>query len=160
MTRLLRTLGAAALLTALAGCTAAGTATMTAREPSYSAQQRDALKDGDVSWDEYKTSFDAYVACLQRKGYELADIHVENDLFTAGVPGAAVDSGADDECYGYNWSRVDDAWQIAHEDTSESARLVSACLRSRNVAPSPSYQKNLELLKQHGIELADCPADG
>ncbi|GIT78934.1 hypothetical protein LLS1_06030 [Leifsonia sp. LS1] len=119
-----------------------------------------ALDDGDVTWDEYEAAFKAYEACLARHGYELDQPHISGDLMDFGVPSAAVDSGVDDTCYAFNWAQVDQAWQIAHEDTSESAQIVAECLRSHGIVPSEKYTENLERLRGNGIQLGDCPADG
>ncbi len=143
----------------LVGCS--GSATAPARspiEPSISAQQKNALQDGEISWDEYHAAFNAYQACLIREGYELVNPQVKGDLMDFGVPGGAVDSGVDDRCYDFNWAQVDRVWQIAHEDTSESAQIIANCLRSKLIEPSRTYKENLELLRKNEIEIADCPA--
>ncbi|MGO4536735.1 hypothetical protein [Leifsonia sp. 2MCAF36] len=129
-------------------------------EQSISGQQRDALKDGRITWDEYQSAFKAYAACLTKKGYELVNPQVKDDLMDFGVPGAAVESGADETCYAYNWGQVDGVWQIDHEDTSESAQIVAHCLQVNGYTPAEKYQDNLELLKTHGIDIADCPVNG
>lgn len=145
----------------LLGCSgSAGSPTRSAVQPAISSQQKEALADGAVNWDEYQVSFQAYQACLSRKGYELVNPTVKGELMDFGVPAAAVDSGADDECYQYNWAQVDQVWQIAHEDTSESAQIVANCLRSKGITPKAEYTANLELLRDHGIDLADCPVNG
>jgi hypothetical protein len=145
----------------LVGCS--GPASQPARsaiEPSISIQQKDALKDGQITWDEYQSGFKAYDACLTKKGYQLVNPHVKGDLMDFGVPGAAVDSGADDECYQFNWAQVDGAWQIDHEDTSESAQIIANCLQANGFTPVEKYADNLALLNKHGIDIADCPVNG
>jgi len=149
------------LVGSLVGCS--GPAAVSAHstdEPSISRQQKEALKGGVITWDEYQTAFKAYQACLSKKGFQLVDPHFKNDLMDFGVPAAAVDSGADDKCYSYNWAQVDQAWQIAHEDTSESAQIVANCLRAKGITPVEKYTDNLELLKHNGIDVGDCPTVG
>ena len=145
----------------LSGCS--GAAETPSSSPSLAAisrQQVDALQDGDVTWDEYQTGFAAYQACLSKEGYELVDPHIADDLMEFSVPGTAVESGADDACYQYNWSQIDDAWQIAHQDTSASARLVAACLEANGIKPEQKYTDNVDLLNENGIDASECPADG
>ena len=154
---LLAALTSAVAAATISGCSgAAETPSHSASEAAISQQQTDALKDGDVSWDEYQTAFKAYQACLREAGFTLSDPRVVDDLMDFGIPGVAVDSGADDKCYQFNWSRVDDAWQIAHEDTSPSAKLVSACLQAKGITPRTKYRDNVELLKQSGIDVSEC----
>ncbi|MFF1877511.1 hypothetical protein [Leifsonia sp. NPDC058230] len=151
---------ACCIVGSLIGCSgSAATPVHSTIEPSTSAQQKDALQDGGVSWDEYQAAFNAYRACLMREGYELVDPQVKGDLMDFGVPGAAVDSGADDRCYDFNWAHVDQVWQIAHEDTSESAQIIANCLREHRIEPSSMYGDNLELLEKNGIDIADCPVN-
>ncbi|ROS52689.1 hypothetical protein [Frigoribacterium sp. PhB24] len=145
----------------LSGCSgAAETPSDSPGEAAVSQQQVDALRDGDVTWDEYQTGFAAYQACLSKEGYELVDPHIADDLMDFAVPGAAVESGADDTCYQYNWSKIDDVWQVAHQDTSASARLVAACLEANGITPRQKYTDNVELLNENGIDVSGCPVNG
>lgn len=145
----------------LSGCSgAAETPSDLPSEAAVSQQQVDALRDGDVTWDEYQTGFAGYQACLSKEGYELVDPHITDDLMEFAVPGAAVSSGADDTCYQYNWSKIDDVWQVAHQDTSASARLVAACLEANGITHRQKYTDNVDLLGENGIDVSECPVDG
>lgn len=152
-------LGAVVLLVVLTGCsTAPGPST--APSPSdISPRQRSALADGDITWDEYESGFNDYRACLQKEGYSLVDPHRVGDVFEAGVPGPAVESGVNDQCYAYTWQDVDTAWQVAHEDTSSSAEIVAACLRAHGIEPQTSYQRNLGLMEANHLSVDQCPSE-
>lgn len=152
---------AALAVIALSAC-GVGTGSEGIPSPSsaISSQQSAALADGEVTWDEYETGFDAYRSCLAKAGYELVDPTRSGDVMDFRVPGGAVDSGADDHCYQYFWGQVDRAWQIAHEDTSETAKWIAACLQSKGVSPQPTKAENEELLRSHGIALSECAEDG
>jgi hypothetical protein len=147
-----------ALLTT--ACSTAGEGATTSppeTKGSISPQQREALKDGVVSWDEYEAGFTAYRTCLGKHGYKMLDPHVEGDLFEFSVPLDADDSNVDQKCYSYTWSRVDDEWQLAHEDTSPSAQVVKNCLLQLGRTPSSSFQSNVRLLQESGMRVEDCP---
>lgn len=79
-------------------------------EPVQSQAQVDALSDGVVTYDEFRTGFDRYAACLLAAGF---DIHgTENGkLMDAAIPGEAVDSGADMACYVAEFRQLDIEWQ-------------------------------------------------
>lgn len=155
---LLVTLGVAALT--LTGCTSDGSPTSPGPDSTtrISAQQVSALSDAHITWDEYSEAYVAYRDCLSKAGHALIDPRVEDDLYDASIPGAAVEDGSNTRCYSYYWDRVDSVWQIAHEDTSYSARFVINCLETRGVPHQRRYQDNLKLLTAHGLKLADCPA--
>lgn len=153
---------AAGCLGVLAGCTDAATQATTASrtDSAISSEQRQALADGKVTWDEYKAGFDAYEACLRKAGYELQSPHVdEYRRMDFGVPAAAVDSGDDEKCYRYHYSGVDDAWQIAHLDESETAQNVKSCLRSAGITPKNRYADNVALLEEHGLDASQCASN-
>lgn len=162
--RLPRVSGAlvALFVMALSGCQAASPApTPSATGSAASDQQREALADGKVTWDEYKAGFDAYRGCLEKAGYELVSPHVDEfRLMDFGVPDAAVQSGVDDKCYRLHYSGVDDAWQIAHLDESETAQTVKSCLSAAGISPKKRYSDNLDLLEEHGIDVEKCSAEG
>lgn len=152
-------------LLAMAGLSGCAGVSATKPTPSptvaQSKQQRAAVSDGVVTLDEYRAGFDRYQACLARAGFELVDPHLdEHDLMDSGVPDAAVRSGVDEKCYRYNWEAVDTLWQIAHEDSSESAQIVRACLESKGVDPRDAYADNLDLMQELGIDITECGAVG
>lgn len=144
-----------ALVGMLAGCTPQeATEAQTAK--SISKQQRDALADRSVTFDEYQTGFDAYRTCLKEQGIELQSVGMDGDLIDFRIPGEP--SKVDEDCYSFNWEQVDDAWQIAHQDTSPSAELVKECLEHFGATPKAAYTENLDLLTGLGKTFADCPA--
>ncbi|MFC4243569.1 hypothetical protein ACFOYW_09300 [Gryllotalpicola reticulitermitis] len=145
-------------------CSCSGTVVGPSHSPSAAAisqQQRSALRDGIVTWDEYKTGFDAYQACLAKAGYRLATPHVdEYQLMDFGIPDAAVRSGVDKKCYQFHWAQLDGAWQMAHQDSSESAKIIAACLEARGVTPAEKYSDNVNLMQKHNIDVSQCPPGG
>jgi hypothetical protein len=140
----------------LAGCTATpGTPPSTS--VAISSEQIAALEDGTITWDEYEQGFNDYRSCLRDAGYELVEPHRERDVFAAGVPDAAVASGVNDTCYAFTWEQVDVAWQLAHEDSSETAEIVASCLRSKGIEPRPKYKDNLRLMEEHRLAIDNFP---
>lgn len=110
----------------------------------------------DVTYDQYQAAFNEYRACLQGKGYEIV-IHGEvNRTIQFSVPSAAVDSGADAECYDGGFALVDAAWQISQIDTSESAQILRACLIELGIEPDESYQAMNEQLFESGNDPTAC----
>lgn len=145
----------AAVIGLLSGCAPETTAERPT-EKSISNQQRDALADRTVTFDEYQTGFDAYRACLQQHGIELQDVGMDGDLIDFRIPGEP--SEDDQDCYSFNWEQVDDAWQMAHQDSSPSAEVVKRCLEHFGTVPKAGYADNLALLTTLGKTVADCPA--
>jgi hypothetical protein len=83
--------------------------------PELSADQQAALADGEVTRDEYRAGFERYRTCLEGEGYSLVGVDTSNTIFNFGVPGPAVDSGVDAQCYEAEFRELDMAWQISNE---------------------------------------------
>ncbi|QSB23251.1 hypothetical protein [Curtobacterium sp. 24E2] len=162
---MIRGLLAVAIATSVAAllCSCSGTAPEPSRSQSAAAisqQQRTALDDGAVTWDEYKSGFDAYQACLSEAGYQLMDPQVDEfQLMDFGIPDAAVQSGTEKKCYQLYWAQLDGAWQAAHEDSSESAEIIKACLESNGVTPAGKYTDNVKLMQKHNVDLSQCASE-
>lgn len=51
------------------------------------------------------------------------------------IPDAAEVNGTDTQCYDAEFSDVDSMWQVANEDTSETATILRECLVKAGLTP-------------------------
>jgi len=123
-----------------------------------SPEQTAELSDGEVTADEYEAAFQRYRECLSAAGYELADVQFDNHVYSFGVPGEAVDSGVDDECYSAEFRYVDMLWQGTDDVTnsSDTAEFVRECLRDRGIEPADTLEEMSQQLREANIEHSEC----
>jgi len=122
-------------------------------------EQKEILRDGVVTFDEYERAVLATIACLRDAGVEVIDIRPSDDGtsidFTyGGVP----DEGADalEEVFNRCWDRhvsyVADLYSIQNarspSETAEHVRQAARCMRAAGmeVPPEVSYQGLFDLV--------------
>lgn len=93
---------------------------------------------------------------MAKAGYELVDPKLAGDEWDYRIPGAAMDSGLSDKCYSFNWQQVDARWQQQHIETSDTAKIVAACLRKNGIQPRQHYSDNVTLLQKSNIDPGTC----
>ncbi|HLV04035.1 hypothetical protein [uncultured Georgenia sp.] len=76
-----------------------------------SAEQVAEIEDGVVTPEEYQAAFERYEECLGAAGFELSEVTTADRVKRYTVPGDAVTSGADEECYRSEFHVVDRVWQ-------------------------------------------------
>jgi len=119
--------------------------------PSPSAQQNADLYDGRVTHQEYLAAYSRYAGCMAEAGYPMAPVSGAPPLVFYAVPGAAVDAGADAQCYAREFAGVDRAWQSA------LGLIDSACLAAHGIDGSRmSLETQLAELKRLGETLNSC----
>ena len=153
MRRLFVVASALLLAASLTGCGASGSNVGTTADQGHPA-----LSDGEVSYDEYQAEFRAYSSCLEDAGYKFIVHDEENQTIQFSVPGGAVESGVDANCYDEEFAEVDATWQIAHIDTSESARILRTCLEGLGITPGESYDEMTKQLSDSGNDPSACSA--
>ena len=122
-----------------------------------SRQQAAEISDRRITPDEYHASFRRYRECLRAGGYDLRDVRVESDgLYQFGVPDAAVRAGVDEECYLTHWKLVDNLWQIAMQDRSQTTQALRDCLTRRGIAPREDREGIDQQMREAGIAFPDC----
>lgn len=152
----------------LGGCSSAGPSEQTTDGPDgpltgvdvsdASAAQAGEISDRAATADEYQAAFQRYRECLSAAGFELVDVEFRNSVFEFGVPNAAVEDGADAECYRAEFYYVDMLWQSADQvqNNSDTARLYRECLQERGVEPAETLEEMSEQLREAGIEPTEC----
>ena len=119
--------------------------------PSTSAQQEADLSDGRVTHQEYLSAYSRYAGCMAEAGYPMAPVSGTPPYVSYAVPSAAVDAGADGDCYAREFSQVDRAWQSALD------AINSACLAAHGVdGDRMSLQEQLAELRLLGETLSSC----
>lgn len=151
----LASVGALCLILA-GGYAAAGATEAPATVSGPSSQQLAAMSDGHVAADEYRAALERFRSCLADGGYEVLVQGEYNGTMDYSIPSAAVDSGVDGTCYEREFTQVDTAWQLAHEDTSRSAQLVRDCLESNGIALQGTLAGMVEQLREAGISTRSC----
>lgn len=120
-------------------------------EPELSAAQTAELADGQVTREEYEAAFDRFASCMADAGHPLLRVDRSRTLIDYSLTDDAVYSKAEPQCYVGEFRDVDIAWQLAHQDTSESAKRLRECLTAAGIAPAPTSEENTQKLKDAGI---------
>ncbi|CAH0198801.1 hypothetical protein SRABI76_01962 [Microbacterium oxydans] len=110
----------------------------------------------EVTYDEYQAAFTAYSSCLEDAGYSLRIDGEDNQTVQFSVPSGAVASGADQKCYDEHFASIDSAWQLARIDTSNSARILRACLEGLGLVPADTYEEMNKQLFDAGEDPSVC----
>jgi hypothetical protein len=121
-----------------------------------SPEQREALKDSVVTSDEYHAAYRRFASCMSQAGYSLIEGGEERGVIKYSVPGAAVDSGVDEKCYNREFSAVDASWQLAHEEESEGAEVLRACLKKFGLQSGADNAERQQILEEAGHTLQEC----
>lgn len=121
-----------------------------------SADQAAAIADGTVSREAYDDGFRRYQACLADAGYSLVDVREEYQQIHFGVPAAAVESGADERCYDFEYRKIDEIWQLSIQDQSKTAIMFGQCLDDAGLDSSGTRADKLNRMREHGITIEQC----
>ena len=158
MTLRLRALALVALLP-IVGCSATSDeSTGVPNVPEMaSSEVTAALSDGTVTYDEYESAYRNFVACMNDGGFEVIEHDPDaNGVINYSVSNDAVAAGVDEACYNEHYGPGDQAFQIAHEDTSSSAEFLRTCLREHGIEPSDTMEGLLAQFEKEGIDIATC----
>jgi len=156
-----RLVSAASLLTGcllLAGCAQSAPEAHNPAPPkiSTSAEQKAALADGKVDYDEYQAGWRRYVACDAKAGYTITQTGEVNQVISGQIPDAAVDSGVDKKCYEGEFKQIDMLWQTARIETSPAAAKFRECLSAKGETPEATYAGMVQQLQDLGIDPSTC----
>lgn len=141
----------------LGGCTGATQAVDPAplvAEPVISAEQAAEIADGAVAITEYEAAYRRYLGCMSQAGIEVVETGKDRTVYEFAVPESGSD--ADAICYAREFEQVDIAWQIAHQDESESTDHLRACLRRHGVDPAATVDEIVVQMEAAGISPGDC----
>jgi hypothetical protein len=129
-------------------------------------EQRDALSDGVVEFEEYEAGFARFNDCVSGAGYPLASVRLvpESQLYDFRVPAAATDTGVEDRCYEAEWAGLDRAWQLSPERPRPPGEVtveavMTACLQEAGVdvpSDAPSPDDLLAIGEANGLPLEEC----
>lgn len=128
-------------------------------DQDMSKQQQEALADNKVTNDEYHAGYAGFSACMTRAGYPLIDLGESHEVIQYSIPAAAVDAGADVECYTHYFEQLDIKWQVSRQDDSYTADVIRRCLTSHNIAPAQTLEEMLKQLDSQQIEIDQCLED-
>jgi hypothetical protein len=152
----------------LAGCSSAASSERSAADADgplagldvsdASEAQAAEISDRAATADEYQAAFQRFRECLSGAGFELTDVALKNSVYEFGVPDAAVQDGADEECYVSEFRYTDILWQTsdAVQNDSENAQSLRECLRERGIEPGDTLEEMNGQLREAGIEPPEC----
>lgn len=123
-----------------------------------SAAQAAEISDREVTVDDYQAAFQRFRECLSAAGFEITDLEFRNHVYEFGVPNAAVEDGADADCYRAEFYYVDMLWQTSDivQNASESTQLFRECLQERGIEPRDTAAEIDQQLREAGIEPPEC----
>lgn len=105
----------------------------------------------DVTQDEYRAAFEEFTSCMDDAGYPVVVRDDSKTVIEYSVLGTAVDNGVEAECY-REFELIDQAWQVANEDTSIGALKIRACLEENGVEPVGTAAGDWELVLKNDLE--------
>ncbi len=123
-----------------------------------SQEQKDALADNVVTYDEYTSGYRRYVACMAASGYHIVEQGQENQVFRYAVPAAAVDAGVDDQCMDQQFWYINSMWQLSREDTSTQSEGYAKCLRAKGIEPAEHAADRYQQVVDAGLDPVKCAA--
>lgn len=123
-----------------------------------SAAQVQEISDNIATADEYAAAFQRYSSCLNAAGFELHDVDTSQAVYKFSIPGPAVESGVDDDCYISEFKFVDILWQTTeeNENNSETARIIRNCLREQGITPAEERDALSSQLRELNFDINDC----
>ena len=125
-------------------------------KPEPSAAQQAEMADGVVTYEEYHAAFDRFSQCMSDAGYPLMGAGPLGDLMNYATSNEAYLAGVDQQCYIAEFMTVDSTWQVAHEDTSETAQFLRDCLAEHGIEPPQTMEEIHAALDDAGISFEDC----
>lgn len=121
-----------------------------------STAQADALSDEKVTYEEYREGFKRYSECIEAGGYSLIGVEEVNQIFSYAVLDIAVFDGVESDCYVREFEYLDIYWQVANQDSSETADVIRECLSSNGHDPKIALDDMLTQLEEAGLTDQDC----
>lgn len=71
------------------------------------------ITDRKVTATEYRAAFKRFRTCMSAAGFELTDVELKDEVYDFALPDAAVQDGADQECYQREYYFTDLLWQMS-----------------------------------------------
>ena len=121
------------------------------------------MQDNVVSEDEYTAGYRRFVACLADKGYTVNELGRPSTVYDFGIPDAAVQSGADEECYRREFFQIDSTWQLANPPRTIVSDWLTACLEEAGIEVGDTSDSNDDELgtraQEAGLDVGACIQD-
>ncbi len=152
----------------LGGCSSADSSEQSSEGPDSalrgldlseaSEAQAAEISDRAATANEYQAAFQRFRECLSAAGYKLTEVRLKNGVYEFGVPAAAVQGGAETNCYKTEFRYTDMLWQTSDnvQNNSDNAQRVRKCLKERGIEPGKTVQEMGKQLREAGIEPAEC----
>jgi hypothetical protein len=127
------------------------------QDPEYSSAQVAAMADGAVTREEYDAGFQRFYDCMADQGFPVLFIDRSRDVISYSTTSDAASDGADMRCYIAEFEDVDGEWQVAHEDTSQTADWIRGCLINEGVLAEDTLAEMFEQLEDISLTPEGCP---
>lgn len=140
----------AAAAVALSGCVG----TEKDEEPTVSEKQDDALRDGQITREEYDAAFAELVRCVEEGGgFIVGGERV--DAYRPYEYQASI-SELHEACYLKHYGLVDEAWQAAHVDINATTMTMRECLVARGIEPPATRDEIDAEFAELGLTIEEC----
>ncbi len=146
------------VLLAVSGCSSAADQQAAPDAPTVgSAEYIAALEDNVVTEEEYTAGWRRFVACLADKGYTVMELGRPSTVYEAGIPDAAVKSGADEECYAREFYEIDMNWQTVNPPRTIVSDWLIDCLKEAGIDDTSGNENELQLrMRDNGLDGNAC----
>ncbi|GAA3707143.1 hypothetical protein GCM10022377_21080 [Zhihengliuella alba] len=116
------------------------------------------IDDRAATAEEYEAAFQRYRTCLSEAGVELSVADSDGPLRVYSVPGTAVDSGVDGDCYRAEFQYTDMLWQSTDtvQDSAQATSLLRECLQDHGIEPADTRDELDAQLRGADLEIMDC----
>lgn len=126
------------------------------RGAALTTEQSAAVADGNVTQVEYSEAFRRFSSCVGSVGYDVERLANRGKLIEYRMLEEAWSTAEVKKCYDSEFSVVDEMWQIANEDSSESNAHLRQCLRRWNLSDQGLTDILVERLKHHKLDAITC----
>ena len=126
-----------------------------AQRSVMSEEQIQELADGVVTPAEYRSSFRRFRECLSEAGFELANIEDRGARIEYAVPGNAVASGVEPECYEREFSLIDSEWQASNDDPVKR-NFMERCIQANGLKVPSTYDELTQLMASPQVDTSLC----
>lgn len=104
-----------------------------------------------VTESEYRAAFAEFLDCTDAEGFGVIINDDSGTVIDYAIPEDAVQRGPEETCY-TPFMPIDAAWQVANEDTSETALLIRECLEGLGYESDGTSAGDWRIIQENGLE--------
>jgi len=120
-----------------------------------SAAEQSELTTGSITRDDDIAAFSRYEGCMGALGHPI-DVLPTTIVPAYSVDDSAVSDGADHRCYTTEYKGVDEAWQLAVEQTDVATPSIDSCLILHALTPAATASARIKQIQDLDLNLDEC----